>query len=71
MTGRSISLAVLTALALSTPALAQDVQVTALAAPDFFSTGARETGLTAELWRGASGQTARTVLPAIHACSMV
>ncbi|HQT54603.1 MAG TPA: hypothetical protein PKX06_14160 [Phenylobacterium sp.] len=67
MSGRSTSLAVLTALALSTPALAQEVQVAPLAAPDFFSTGARETGLTAELWRGASGQTARTVLPLLAA----
>lgn len=67
MSGRSISLAVLTAIALSPPALAQEVQVVALAAPDFFSTGARETGLTADLWRGASGQTARTVLPLLAA----
>ncbi|MDO8323025.1 MAG: hypothetical protein Q7T23_08770 [Phenylobacterium sp.] len=67
MSGRSTSLAVLTALALCTPALAQEVQVAPLAAPDFFSTGARETGLTAELWRGASGQTARTVLPLLSA----
>ncbi|WP_340644271.1 hypothetical protein [Phenylobacterium sp.] len=67
MTGRSISLAVLTALALTAPALAQDVHVTALAPPDFFSAGARDTGLGADLWRGASGQTARTVLPLLAA----
>jgi hypothetical protein len=67
MTGRSISLAVLAAFALSTPALAQDVHVSPLAAPDFFSTGARETGLGADLWHGASGLTARTVLPLLAA----
>ncbi len=67
MTGRSTFLAALTALALSAPALAQDVQVAPLAAPDLFSTGARDTGVTADLWRGASGQTARTVLPLLAA----
>ena len=67
MTGRSFSLAVLTALALSTTALAQDVHVAPLAAPDFFSAGARDTGLNADLWRGASGQTARAVLPLLAA----
>lgn len=45
MTGRSTSLAVLTALALCAPALARDVHVATLAAPDFFSTGALDTGV--------------------------
>ncbi|MBB3891751.1 hypothetical protein GGQ61_002479 [Phenylobacterium haematophilum] len=48
------------------PALAQPaVEVTPLAAPDFFANGARDTGLPADLWRGASVETARTVLPLI------
>lgn len=49
------------------PAKAQPVEVTPLAAPDFFSIGARDTGLGAELWRGASGETLRTVLPLLSA----
>ena len=67
MIGRYIPLAVLAALALSTPAAAQAVQVTSLAAPDFFSTGVADTGLTGDLWRGASAQTIRTVLPLLAA----
>lgn len=39
------------------------VEVTQLAAPDAFSTAARDTGLPADLWRGAAVETARTVLP--------
>ena len=42
---------------------AQAVDVTPLAAPDAFSTPGRNTGLPANLWRGASVATARTVLP--------
>ncbi|HEX2816994.1 MAG TPA: hypothetical protein VHN39_11395, partial [Phenylobacterium sp.] len=41
----------------------QGVEVSALAAPDAFTTPGRETGLPATLWRGASVKTARTVLP--------
>jgi hypothetical protein len=42
---------------------AQPVEVVALAAPDAFSTAGRDTGLPQGLWRGASLQTVRTVLP--------
>lgn len=38
------------------------VEVTALAAPDAFTTPGRATGLPPSLWRGASVKTARTVL---------
>jgi hypothetical protein len=44
-------------------AATQGVQVTTLAAPDGFTTPGRDTGLPADLWRGASVQTAKTVLP--------
>ncbi|CAN7235509.1 hypothetical protein LJR164_000941 [Phenylobacterium sp. LjRoot164] len=50
------------------PALSQPaVEVTPLAAPDAFANGARDTGLPADLWRGASLETARTVLPLVAA----
>jgi len=50
------------------PALAQPaVEVTPLAAPDAFANGARDTGLPPDLWRGASVETARTVLPLLAA----
>jgi hypothetical protein len=45
------------------PAAAQPVEVASLAAPDLFSTGGRETGLPPDLWRGASAETMRAVLP--------
>lgn len=53
--------------ALLSPALAvaQPVEVTALAAPDLFSTAGRDTGLPADLWRGASAETLRAVLPLV------
>lgn len=38
------------------------VDVTTLAAPDAFSTAGRDTGLPRDLWRGASVETARSVL---------
>jgi hypothetical protein len=41
----------------------QPVEVTALAAPDAFTTPARATGLPATLWRGSSVQVAKAVLP--------
>ena len=44
-------------------AAAQAVEIQTLAAPDAFSTPGRDTGLPATLWRGASLQTARAVLP--------
>lgn len=50
-------------LALPQAAAGQAVEVTPLAAPDYFSAGARDTGLPSDLWRGASARTARTVLP--------
>jgi len=48
-------------------AVAQGVEVTPLAAPDAFSTPGRNTGLATTLWTGASGRTARTVLPLLAA----
>jgi len=54
---------VLATLALTAPALAQPVEVTQLAAPDLFATGGRATGLPGDLWRDASPQTMRSVLP--------
>lgn len=45
----------------------QPVQVTALAAPDAFSTPGRATGLPPELWRGASLAIVKTVLPVLAA----
>jgi hypothetical protein len=42
---------------------AQPVEVTALAAPDAFTTPARATGLPPTLWRGTSLQVVRAVLP--------
>ena len=50
------------ALAAAGPVHAQ-VQVTQLAAPDAFSTPGRDTGLSADLWRGTPIETARAVLP--------
>lgn len=41
------------------------VQVTALSAPDIFSPGARNTGLSADLWRGSAADMAREILPQI------
>jgi len=55
------------ALALAGSARAQAVEVSALAAPDAFSTPGRDTGLPPELWQGASVRTARTVLPLLAA----
>jgi hypothetical protein len=60
---RSMICSVLAALSLSTAALAQDVAVTQLRAPDLFSTAGADTGLGPDLWRGASGDTLRTVFP--------
>ena len=65
----TIRAALAAALALAAaPALAQPaVEVTPLAAPDAFANGARDTGLPPDLWRGASVETARTVLPLLAA----
>jgi hypothetical protein len=52
------------ALLLASPAAAQ-VEVTPLAAPDYFSLGSRDTGLPADIWRGSSGETATALIPAI------
>jgi hypothetical protein len=43
------------------------VAVTALAAPDLFSAGGRDTGLGVDLWRGASPGVFKTVLPLLAA----
>jgi hypothetical protein len=48
-------------------AVGQGVQVSTLAAPDAFTTPGRDTGLPADLWRGASIKTAGTVLPLLGA----
>lgn len=57
-----IALLLSLALLAAGPADAQ-VEVSQLAAPDAFSTPGRDTGLAADLWRGAPIETARTVLP--------
>ena len=54
------------ALILASPApgaFAQPVEVAPLAAPDAFSIAGRQTGLPADLWRGASVDTLNAVLP--------
>lgn len=63
MIGRGLAGMALGAVLIAGSAWAQAVEVTPLAAPDFFSTGARDTGLGADLWKGASPQTMLTVLP--------
>ncbi|WP_374571399.1 hypothetical protein [Phenylobacterium sp.] len=71
MTRRLFWPAVLAAACVATAASAQSaaqsasqsVEVTPLAAPDLFSAGARDTGLSSDLWRGASADTMRAVLP--------
>jgi hypothetical protein len=45
------------------PAPVEPVGVTSLAAPDAFTTAARDTGLPPTLWRGTSLQVAEVVLP--------
>lgn len=60
---RSLVCSVFAALTLAGTAAAQDVAVTTLAAPDLFSPGAGDTGLGPDLWRGASVETFRAVLP--------
>lgn len=49
---------------LAAPVGAQ-VEVTSLAAPDYFSLGDRETGLPVDLWRGTSPAMTRDVIPQI------
>jgi hypothetical protein len=49
---------------LAAPAVAQ-VEVTPLAAPDYFSLGDRDSGLPADLWRGTSPAVARDVIPLV------
>ena len=51
-------------------AAAQGVEVATLAAPDAFTTPGRDTGLPANLWRGASLKTAKTVLPLLATKSL-
>lgn len=52
------------AAAIATPAFAQ-VEVTTLAAPDYFSQGVRDTGLPPDLWRGTSPGVALAVIPTL------
>lgn len=49
------------------PAAQAQVEVIQLAAPDAFSTPGRDTGLPADLWKGAPVETARAVLPMLAA----
>lgn len=58
------TLALVLALAIAAPAAAQ-VEVQTLAAPDYFSLGASDTGLPADLWRGTSPDLARALIPQI------
>lgn len=51
-------------LLLAGPAAAQ-VEVTTLAAPDYFSLGSRDTGLPGDLWRDSSGQAATALIPGV------
>jgi hypothetical protein len=60
---RTLTLA-FAAFLLATPAAAE-VQVQPLAAPDYFSQGARDTGLPADLWRGTSPEVARALIPLV------
>ncbi|MGH6965759.1 MAG: hypothetical protein ACREE0_14865 [Phenylobacterium sp.] len=60
-------IALMLALGAAGAARAQAVDVATLAAPDAFTTPGRDTGLPANLWRGASIATARTVLPLLAA----
>lgn len=53
------------ALALFAAPVGAQVEVTSLAAPDYFSLGDRETGLPADLWRGTSPAVTRDVIPQI------
>jgi len=59
----ALILAVMLATGAADAARAQAVDVATLAAPDAFSTPGRDTGLPLTLWRGASVETARVVLP--------
>ncbi|HYE44795.1 MAG TPA: hypothetical protein VEA44_03375 [Caulobacter sp.] len=59
------ALPVIAAALVSTAAFAQPVEVAPLAAPDVFSGGSRDTGLGDDLWRGASADLARSLIPAI------
>lgn len=59
-----LSVLALTAALLASPALAQ-VEVAPLAAPDYFSQGARDTGLPPDLWRGTSPAVAANIIPTL------
>lgn len=75
MTSRRLRISLFTALLATVaalPALAQapeaapnpaPVAVSSLAAPDYFSAGGHDTGLSAGLWKAASPDTLRAVLP--------
>jgi hypothetical protein len=67
MTRIRFGAALAAALALAAQAVAQPVDVTPLAAPDLFSPAGRDTGLPADLWKGASADLARTVIPLLAA----
>ena len=49
----------------ATVAHGQGVEVAPLTAPDVFSGGARDTGLGSDLWKGASAELARRVMPTL------
>ena len=55
----------LAACLVATAAHGQGVEVAPLTAPDVFSGGARDTGLSADLWEGSSAELARRVMPVV------
>jgi hypothetical protein len=63
MIGRGLAGIALGAVLITGSAWAQAIEVTSLAAPDFFSTGARDTGLGPDLWKGSSPATMQAALP--------
>ena len=67
---RGLVLAMAASLLVSRTAQAQAVEVTSLAAPDYFSIGAGDTGLGPELWSGAAADTLQTVLPLLASRSL-
>jgi hypothetical protein len=64
---RSTLAAIAAAAVAGAAAQAQPVEVAPLAAPDAFSTPGRDTGLPGDLWKGASPELLRTVLPLLAA----
>ncbi|MFZ5668699.1 MAG: hypothetical protein ACOY4K_04335 [Pseudomonadota bacterium] len=61
---RTVIAAVSAAFLFAAPAAAQ-VEVSTLAAPDYFSLGDRQGGMPADLWKGTSPELVRRVLPTV------